>query len=1286
MIRISSIQRKGHVGRYPAWLAWQLSSMLGMMLVVQVIHAGVTIDQLPLTSVASVPGNLVFTPSVEHPTINRAAYVDAYSSGNTYIGYFDSEKCYAYHFDSIEANRYFYPVGKSSSHKCVNPAGATTEEKQLLWSGNYLNWATTQAVDAFRKGLTGGYRVKDTVTETWLEKARNDGRIEEKDIFPLKRLPARNDDASAVYGQAPFGQTDAGGVLPSVSKLQSRVHSSGNQIEFYLNGDIGAQDMVMNSSTKFNVKSYQSIPYNPSEHGNHKLKAGTYYTLSVRVKVCVPGMLEGNCVQYGNNYKPEGLIQRYSDRLRFSVFGYLNDHNELRDGAALRANQKYVGPKMYDPKKHPKSPWIDNPAAEWDSVTGVYKKNPDDAEAKTTSSLVGQEISDSGLINYLNKFGQMTPRAHKYVDPVSEMYYAARRYLKNQGGVAAYTNLKTISERPGKPRDATSAEKYQMADGFPVITDWKDPYQFWCQPSVILGIGDTNTFSDKNLPGNPSDKRATEPPVPDEVKNDSTINVLTATTQVMMLEFQDDEVIKDKLSGGSEWKPAEERAIPEFNGLRNSAYIAGLAYDNHTVDLRNDVKGRQTASTYWVDVRQGGANVQSRYKNQYWLAAKYGAFSVPQSYSPYGRTEKLPEDWWTTNGESIKNTDRDVFDKRPDAFFSADNAQAMIESLEKSFKQITETLPRTGAALSANASKLTTGTMVYQTRYDLGKMTGDIEGYKLEANGAVGTSPTWQAATKLDGMLWSSRKIYFNSGAGYGLFTYDNLTAAQKGLFGSQNKVDYVRGKRDDEGKVYRVRSSVLGTLVNSAPLVVLPPGAGQYKGLTFSGADKYDAFVSSQSARKAMLYVGGNDGMLHAFDSNSGDEKFAFIPNAALALLPAYSNVGYVHKYMVDGTLAVKDVYTSSGWKTVLVGSMGFGGRSVFALDVTNPDDIKLLWEKTSADVPAIGNNLGAPVVTQVANGDWRVLLGNGPNSDGDKAQLIMIGVGDGVVTTVDTGVSGDNGLSGVGVLDSNGDGIAETAYAGDLKGNLWRFGKLFDTAPMVSRLFQAKDASGSGQPITAAPLVGVRKSSSETWVWFGTGRMLSSKDLSDSSIQTWYGLVDDGTEIGNRSILSAISGIKDYAYNEKYSIRTFPTASGLTKTQRGWYVDLPVAGERMIYKNDILGSVLVGASRIPDATDPCAPTGKGFIMFINAYTGGRLSGSFVDINQDGKFDDGDKIDMNGAKVPISGIGTDTSSYQPVVVNQLGINTVGGDMDFFKIFSPVQVFRRVSWREIRRP
>ncbi|WXF82191.1 hypothetical protein WDV90_11740 [Xanthomonas translucens pv. undulosa] len=235
-----------------------------------------------------------------------------------------------------------------------------------------------------------------------------------------------------------------------------------------------------------NINTSLIYPYNPAIHTldgscvsyDSKNKCvltddNAVFAVSVRVKVCDSSAgLEDNCVKYSQGYKPEGLIQQYSQRIKYSIFGYLNIDGNGVDTGVLRARQKFVGPKTYAPEQGPAT----NPNAEWDPTTGVLVVNPDKADADAATLLVGasKPIINSGVINYLNKFGQMkTGKNIKSNDDVSELYYAALRYFKKQGDVAAYSAFTS----------ADANVRYQQADAFPVINKWNDKK---ARPHIVL--------------------------------------------------------------------------------------------------------------------------------------------------------------------------------------------------------------------------------------------------------------------------------------------------------------------------------------------------------------------------------------------------------------------------------------------------------------------------------------------------------------------------------------------------------------------------------------------------------------------------------------------------------------------------------------------------------------------------------------------------------------------------------------------------------------------------------
>lgn len=1211
----------------PSSLRRQFSRLAGLLIGAFAVlsslpaDSSVAISQAPLYVGNDVPGNLALVPSVEYPTIHSQANIGAYDVGRTYMGYFDPGKCYEYVYSDTESERHFSPVVLTGNMTC---SGANQ------WSGNFLSWAATQTIDPFRLALTGGYRVRDTPTTTWLEKARHAPGY---GLYPNRRLPETGDNSTLVGGATPAAW----------SVFRMRIAGLNNKMYFTRDGNLDTPASPV-------------VAYDPSVHGltntvvdGVRVDGLPVYEVSMRVEVCNSAVgLEMNCKRYSQGYKPEGLIQEYSDRLRYSIFGYLNDSAWDRDGGVMRARQKFVGPLLNYPDQDASS----NPNAEWDAATGVLYQNPDPNDATAT----GGGVNHSGVINYLNRFGQMTENNPKSLDPVSELYYTAVRYFKNQGNVPAYSNM--------------SGDIYGLADGFPVITQWDDPIRYSCQSNVILGIGDVYTHRDKNLPGNTSGDG--EPGKPSEVSSDTTVDVVQATQKVFELEGL-----------GTPANP--------FTGRYNSAYIAGLAYDSHTRDIRPDddelpqTEGRQTISTHWVDVRENQV-LEPANRNQYWLAAKYGGFRVPTGFNPYTRTQALDTAWWhnttdyLTSGTNGGVTTTPGTYRRADNFYVASEADKMVASLRRAFENIMDEIRGSGGSFASNTTKLETGAMTYQAQFFAQSWRGELVAYAVNSTTGALTQ-RWTASSQFP--AWGSRNIQVNSGGTMRQFRYTNLTSTQQTALGSQQVVDYLRGERSNEQPAgnLRTRQSILGDIVNSQPVYVGAPNGRLFYGAEFTGADTYGAFVTARASRTPVVYVGANDGMLHGFNANTGAETFAFVPSSVIPNLREYTNPDYVHRYYVDGDITVADAYIGGAWKTILVGTLGRGGRAVYALDVTDPANVRFLWEKDATDIPALGNVLGKPIIAQMADGDWRVLIGNGPNSSGDSAQLVTIRLNNGNVTTVDTGVSSNNGMSGVNAWNTGVSDFVDVVYAGDLRGNLWKITNL-TTTPVVTSMFQAQYGA-TEQPITAAPMVSRNPTTSQTWVFFGTGRYLNRDDLSSRAVQTWYGLIDNGTAISGRTGLKQINIVDEVDLGNGFRARVIDEST--SPGANGWYMDLlaegsRAEGERMVVPNIFQGLTLIGTTRIPDTEDVCDPSGRGFIMAINPFTGGRLPQSFFDTNGDGRFDDSDMVNGNA----VSGLGLPSGPNNPIFIGDVMLtNMDNAQSHVIKTNSSVLQPSRVSWREV---
>jgi len=431
-------------------------------------------------------------------------------------------------------------------------------------------------------------------------------------------------------------------------------------------------------------------------------------------------------------------------------------------------------------------------------------------------------------------------------------------------------------------------------------------------------------------------------------------------------------------------------------------------------------------------------------------------------------------------------------------FYPASDAAALNDI----FANIGASILKTAGAASAvslNASRLEAGSMVYQSKFNSGDWSGDLQGFKLStgAGGAcplIGkglpcTTPEFSAAARLNtqgftGAASADRAILsYNPGTRVGTpFRWANLTQSQRDALNSNPdsasfandtfgslRLDYLRGARNNEGAnsvpSFRTRGSVLGDLVNSDPAYV----AESPFSYGFSG---YATFRTTTSTRKKMVYVGANDGMLHGFDAATGQEDIAYVPSklfgvAGAPKLAKLTQRLYTHQYGVDGSPVVGDAFIGTTWKSVLVSGLRSGGQGIFALNVTDPSLFAesktdtVMWEFNDTDDADLGYTFSKPSIVQMANGKWAAIIGNGYNNteaDGNasgngKAALFIVFL-DGPGTSgwvsgthyikllTNAGTSAaPNGLATPAAVDVNRDDKVDFIYAGDELGNLWRF-----------------------------------------------------------------------------------------------------------------------------------------------------------------------------------------------------------------------------------------------------
>ncbi|HEY9112621.1 MAG TPA: PilC/PilY family type IV pilus protein, partial [Rhodanobacteraceae bacterium] len=556
----------------------------------------------------------------------------------------------------------------------------------------------------------------------------------------------------------------------------------------------------------------------------------------------------------------------------------------------------------------------------------------------------------------------------------------------------------------------------------------------------------------------------------------------------------------------------------------------------------------------------------------------------------------------------------------------------------------------------------------------------------------------------------------------------------------------------------------VLGDVVDSQPVFSGSPDPNEFINQTFYGTTVdsstntvpfYDWAVgttdtsgtftaSAASKRTPYIFVAANDGMLHAFNATTGVEAFAYLPGAVITAglanfaNPAYGSDTVPHQFYNDGQLTIADAYlklpgdTKPQWHTILVGTTGRGtAKAVYALDVTNPSAITPLWERSAGDGQSgssyIGQMTGKPVIAQTsytqasgstaASSTWSVLMGNGYNSTSGQAALLQFNLATGALnvhTTTDT--SGGNGLAApVAWMGVPANGVSTVAYAGDLHGQVWKF-PLNDTTgsnptptSTGSLLFTAKDSSGKVQPITTGMLAGKDPNTNNAWLFFGTGQYLSSADLTDTSTQSWYGLIVQSSDskksppvtssstrsnLVQRTITAQTSGGGNSLPARTVSTQTVNTDGTTDLTGKsGWYLDLlapigtggaPVQqGERMVDPNQFQGSLLIGVTRVPQVTDVCSPSGSGWIMALDPFTGAAPSDDFFDVNNDGYINGGDRV--NGSHA--AGVGFNSLPNAPIFVGGIMETSFdNGTTSSLKTGGTVGTMQRVNWRELVNP
>ncbi len=520
-------------------------------------------------------------------------------------------------------------------------------------------------------------------------------------------------------------------------------------------------------------------------------------------------------------------------------------------------------------------------------------------------------------------------------------------------------------------------------------------------------------------------------------------------------------------------------------------------------------------------------------------------------------------------------------------------------------------------------------------------------------NACTGTMPTLVSA------LTDTRTIYTANAASNGLVMFDaayaaanpaNFSAAKIGTLtqwallspaqqtaaAGANLVKFLRGQNGFEdrasnlavNRLYRAREAVLGDALESQPAFISKPVFSYpYPG--------YDTYKTAESGRLGNVYMGTNDGMMHAFNAVNGVERWSYVPSMVIPDMWKLADTAYAHVNYVNGSPITSDICSanctvagSAVWKTILVGGLNGGGRGYYALDITNPLTPSLLWEFKPSTDSDLGYSFGLPIITRLTNGTWVVLVTSGydngtlsgnplinntPAGSGLGYLYVLNAYTGAIISKISTGVGNAATPSGLAKIsawnDEPGGNRASYVYGGDLQGNLWRFDINSTSSAAIGtgavmKFATLLDSSAVAQPITTTPVLG--KINEKRVIFIGTGKYLETSDLTTTQVQTQYAIKDDDE---TATLVNARTSLVQQTFTNSGVTATRATTDNAVNfnTGRGWYIDFPDSKERVNIDSRLVQGTLLIPSIVPSST-VCSPGGFGWLNFVDYLTGGTV------------------------------------------------------------------------------
>ncbi|MES2536089.1 MAG: PilC/PilY family type IV pilus protein [Pseudomonadota bacterium] len=800
------------------------------------------------------------------------------------------------------------------------------------------------------------------------------------------------------------------------------------------------------------------------------------------------------------------------------------------------------------------------------------------------------------------------------------------------------------------------------------LTGENDPVQYSCQRNFTILSTDGNWNSAEEKPGIYSPGKLDGTPVGNQD------NLLTRPM------YDGTSTATPPTAGGASDTLADIAAYYYNTDLRtpelgNCAPRTGIDLcENNVPGSSSDNNPKQHMTTFTIGL---GVDGTLRYDENYDTATSGDFFDIKQGTKNWPDASPAAAEFDGRRIDDLWHAAVNGHGK----YFSAKTPQVLYDGMSKALESIAlaERTGSSAAAATSNLEPVLGDNYVYMALYRSLKWDGDLQARSIDpATGALSTNPIWTAQTQLDAKVSAdsdTRTIYtYDQTLSTKLktFVWDNLSNSEKALFenmcGSPNKLsqcvgltntqktmmegqnllNFIRGqylleeRTANVNPLYRMREHVLGDMVNSQPVYVKRPP------FKYSDANYSTFRDTTQLNRAGRVYVAANDGMLHAFNADTGAEEWAYVPSEMMPSLYRLADKNYEgnHRYYVDGTPVIGDICprapadtcSASQWKTILVGGFNAGGRGYYALDITDPANPKALWNYKTKD---LGYTFGNPVITKRANGAWVVVFASGYNNLKDTADDESVydndetGRGDGQghlyvldaytgvkQVRLDTGIGTRTTPSGLAKInawiESTSDNTAKRFYGGDLLGNVWRFDIDDVVAPSGREAFKIAELGNSGsvgiQPITIKPELTEIQSGGQSYavVHVATGRYMGATDLLDASKtqQSIYAIKDT---LANTSLGKVRASAADLVQQTLTAVtggagRSTSTNPVNWATNNGWYVDLNPGntspGERVTVEMQQQLGLLTVVANVPESNS-CTVGGYAWLYHFDIRSG---------------------------------------------------------------------------------